>query len=329
MLWIGRRAPRTSGQRAQVLLWGSWLIVTGLTFSLAAGIIHPYYSVALAPAIGALVGIGGVGLWRQRQRLEARAVLAATVAVNAVWSHQLVGRTPAWHPDLRTVILVVGLVTAGAIIALPYVDRRFFAIVAAAAVFTGMAGPAAYSLQTVANVHTGAIPSAGPAGQGFAGPGGGRGRAFGGPGGARGNFTPPAGAQAGPGGALGGLLDTSTPSAALVSALRTNASSYTWVAAAVGSNSAAGVQLASGLPVMAIGGFNGTDPTPTLAAFQALVKAGKVHYFLASGGGGFGRGGGGPGGGSASSSAITSWVEQTYPATTIGGVTVYDLTASA
>ena len=153
-------------------------------------------------------------------------------------------------------------------------------------------------------------------GQGFAGPGGAPGRALG-----------------GPRGALGGLLDTSTPSVALVAALRTNASSYTWVAAAVGSNSAAGVQLASGLPVMAIGGFNGTDPTPTLAAFQTLVKAGKVHYFLASGGGGRGGFSGGPGGGpssgSASSSAITSWVEQTFTATTIGGVTVYDLTATA
>ena len=85
MLWIGRRAPRTNGQRAQVLLWGSWLVATGLTFSLAAGIIHPYYAVALAPAIGALVGIGGVGLWRQRHRLEARAVLAASVVATAVW----------------------------------------------------------------------------------------------------------------------------------------------------------------------------------------------------------------------------------------------------
>jgi len=140
-----------------------------------------------------------------------------------------------------------------------------------------------------------------------------------------GGFAPPNRGQAGPGGALGGLLDTSTPRAELIAALKADASSYTWVAAAVGSNSAAGVQLATSLPVMAIGGFNGTDPTPSPAAFQALVKAGKVHYFLAGGSGRFG----GPGGGSAASSAITSWVEQTFTATTIGGVTVYDLTASA
>ena len=326
MLWIGRRAPRTNGQRAQVLLWGSWLLVTGLTFSLAAGIIHPYYSVALAPAIGALIGIGGVGLWRHRNRLEARALLAASVAVTAVWSHQLLTRTPAWLPQLRVVILVVGLAAAVAILAVPYVDRRLLAVVAAAAVLTGVAGPAAYALETVSGSHAGAIPSAGPAGQGFAGQGGGP--RFAGPGGA-GRFGPPPGA-AGTGtgrGGLGGLLDTSTPSSELVTMLRTNSSSYTWVAAAVGSNSAAGVQLATGRPVMAIGGFNGTDPTPTLAQFQALVRAGKVHYFLASAGGGFGGPAGGPAA-SASSTAIAGWVAATYQATTVGGVTVYDLTAS-
>ena len=82
---------------------------------------------------------------------------------------------------------------------------------------------------------------------------------------------------------------------------------------------------------MAIGGFNGSDPSPTLAEFQADVAAGKVHYFLGSGGGGFGgRGGfGGPGGGSGTASEIASWVEQNFTSTTVGGVTVYDLTQSA
>jgi 4-amino-4-deoxy-L-arabinose transferase-like glycosyltransferase len=111
-----------------------------------------------------------------------------------------------------------------------------------------------------------------------------------------------------------------------VSALETNADSYTWVAAAVGANSAAGVQIATGKPVMALGGFNGSDPSPTLAQFQQYVAQGKVHYFLASGGrGGFG----GQNGGSSTTSQITAWVEANYTATTIGGVTVYDLTASA
>ena len=130
-------------------------------------------------------------------------------------------------------------------------------------------------------------------------------------------------AWAGPAG-IGGLLDSATPSKALVGLLQRGADGSTWVAAAVGSNSP-GVQLATGEPVMAIGGFNATDPTPTLAEFQADVAAGKIHYFLAGGNGGMGGGVGRSG----SSSAIAAWVEQTFTATTVGGVTVYDLTASA
>ncbi len=95
------------------------------------------------------------------------------------------------------------------------------------------------------------------------------------------------------------------------------------MAAAVGSNSAAGYQLATQQPVMAIGGFNGSDPSPTLAQFKAWVAAGKIHYFI----GGGNALGGGPGGGSGTASQITSWVESTFTAQTIDGVTVYDLTS--
>ena len=98
------------------------------------------------------------------------------------------------------------------------------------------------------------------------------------------------------------------------------------------SNSAAGYQLATDDPVMAIGGFNGTDPAPTLAQFESYVAHGDVHYFIASGGG---FGGGGFGGGGATTtttttaSQITSWVESHYTAQTVDGVVIYDLTATA
>ena len=52
-----------------------------------------------------------------------------------------------------------------------------------------------------------------------------------------------------------------------------DAGNYTWVAAAIGSNSASGFQLAADEPVMAVGGFNGSDPSPTLAQFQAMISA--------------------------------------------------------
>jgi 4-amino-4-deoxy-L-arabinose transferase-like glycosyltransferase len=118
------------------------------------------------------------------------------------------------------------------------------------------------------------------------------------------------------------LLDASTPSTALTSALKANASHYRWVAAAIGSQNASGYQLASGEPVMAIGGFNGSDPAPSLAEFEAYVDAGDIHYFI--GGGGIGSNGG-----SSDSQAISSWVSSHFTASTVGGTTVYDLTSGA
>ena len=132
---------------------------------------------------------------------------------------------------------------------------------------------------------------------------------------------------------MGGLLDASTPSTEVVAALSENAASYRWVAAAIGSQNAAGLQLGSGLPVMAIGSFNGSDPSPTLAQFQSYVDQGLIHWFAASGngsgGGGMGGRGGAGMGGTGTASEISSWVEANFTAVTIDGTTFYDLTAPA
>jgi hypothetical protein len=254
----------------------------------------------------------------------------------------LLARSPEWLPWLRPLVIVASVAAAVGIV-LPLVTpvagarhwgaRALGLPVAGVALAAGLVGPAAYSLQTAATPHSGALPSAGPAVAG-AGPGG-RVVRFGGPGAPGGGPVPaPAPVPGGTGGGqafggraggLGGLLDTATPDSALVELLKQDTTSA-WVAAAVGSNSAAGAQLASGRPVMAIGGFNGSDPSPTLEQFQAYVAAGKVHYFLSDGGGFGARGGFGPGAGSGSASAIASWVQENFTGTTVGGVTVYDLT---
>ena len=344
-LWALRRTPRFDGRRPQVLLWGSWLLVTGLVFSFGKGIIHPYYTVALAPAVGALIGIGAVTLWKVRAELWGRVVLASTLAGTVLWSFHLLARSPSWHPWLRGVVLVVGLLAAAACLVppgtlsarLPRAGRW----IAVAALGVALAGPVAYSLDTAASPQSGAIPSAGPSvvGAAFGGPGGAR-QGGGAPGGGRGfgpaggfGGRPGAGGPAGQLGAGGGLLNAGSVSTALRAALSSDAS-YRWVAATVGAESASGYQLAVDEPVMAIGGFNGTDPAPSLAQFEAYVREGKIHYFIGGGGGGFGgAGGAGAGGqaqsGSSDSSAITQWVESHFTATTIGGTTVYDLTTAS
>lgn len=378
-LWLTRRAPRTDPTRAAIVLWGGWLLTTGLVFSYMAGIFHAYYNVALAPAIAAVVAMGAALLWERRRVPRAAAVAALTIAAGAWWSYHLLDRTPDWHPWLRHVVLVGGIVGALAVFGAAFVALRGLAPVAAAvSVAALLAGPVAYTWDTVATAKGGSIPSAGPAGMGFGrgGPGGpgGPGGFAGGPRGFQGvppgqvpggqpgqgtqlfpgtpgqngqtpdgignprRWTAPGNGAVPPGttprqggggaGGMGGLLNGSTPGKEVVAALKQDGDSYTWVAASVGSNSASGYQLATGKPVMPIGGFNGSDPSPTLVEFQKLVRDGRIHYFIGGGAGG-GMGGGGMRGmgGSNASQAIATWVEQTFTASTVGGVTLYDLTA--
>ena len=108
---------------------------------------------------------------------------------------------------------------------------------------------------------------------------------------------------------------------ALIRLLRSGSAGYRWAAATVGTQSAAPLQLASGEPVMAIGGFNGTDDAPTLAAFERMVAAGEIHYFVGANQASFG-------GGSGPAAQITAWVRAHFKAQTVGGVTVYDLARS-
>jgi 4-amino-4-deoxy-L-arabinose transferase-like glycosyltransferase len=340
-LVVTRRRYRTDRTRAAVLLWGGWLLVTGLTFSFMAGIFHAYYTVALAPAIGALVGIGVTELWRRR---SGTVVLAITLAVTAAWSYVLLRRSADFLPALAPVLLAAGLIVAIGLLLVRVLPRRTAAVLAGAGLIVALAGPAAYAVDTAATPHTGSIPSAGPTVAGGMGGPGGRGGGF------RGGQAPraqtgqgqtgqgptgqgptgqgqtgqsPTGqGPTGPGGGGGmsGLLNGSTASTEMVQLLQADAGDYTWAAATVGSNNASGYQLASGEPVMAIGGFNGTDPSPTLAEFQQYVAAGKIHYFLSGG-----TGGGAGTGGSAAAQEIVNWVAQNYTASTVDNTTVYDL----
>jgi 4-amino-4-deoxy-L-arabinose transferase-like glycosyltransferase len=356
-LVLTARALRTDRLRAGLVLWGGWLVGTTLVFSFMQGIFHAYYTVALAPAIGAVVGMGAVLLWRARRNPLAAGALAAAIAVTAWWSYHLLARSADFLPWLRWLVLVGGLVAAVGVLASLRLPTRIATLSAALALGAVLAGPAAYAVQTASQPHTGSIPTAGPAVSGGAGggpggrggfPGGGAGgrggrggfpggggvpggtpggNTGGAPGGNTGGFPGGGGGARAGGGGMGGLLDAATVSDQMKSLLEANAGSYTWAAAAVGSQSASGYQLATGKPVMAIGGFNGSDPSPTLAQFEQYVAQGKIHYFI--GGGGFGGGGrGGSTGGSNYSSQIATWVAANFTAQTVGNTTVYDLSQS-
>ncbi|MFJ8554057.1 glycosyltransferase family 39 protein [Streptomyces sp. NPDC093676] len=394
-LVLTRKAGRTDPARGSFLAWGGSLLMTVVVFSYMAGIFHQYYTVALAPYVAALVGMGVTVLWEERSRTWASLTLAAAATATAAWGYVLLDRTPDYLPWLKWFVLVGGLTGALGLIFVTRLGRQLALAAVGLSFVTSIAGPTAYTLSTVNQGHSGSIVTAGPAGASMmGGPGGGgmrggfggfpgQGRqngngeaqgqngngeaqgqngngeaqgqnggrgfgqvgGFGGfpgggmPGGNGQNGTTPQGNQQGgfPSGGTGeggmrggrgpgGLLDGANVGSEAKKLLEKDAGNYTWVAASIGSQNAASYQLATGHAVMAIGGFNGSDPAPTLAQFQKYVAQGRIHYFIAGGGFGGGFGGGDRTGGSDAGTQISSWVEKNFKKVTVGSSTFYDLT---
>ncbi|WP_369197524.1 glycosyltransferase family 39 protein [Streptomyces djakartensis] len=351
-----RGARRTCATRAAFLVWGGALVTTMLVFSYMQGIFHEYYTVALAPYVAPLTGMGAVLLWERRDRAWASLVLAGAMTATAAWGYVLLDRSTGYLPWLKWWVLAGGLTAALGLVFAGRLRRRLALGAAGLGLAAALAGPAAYTLTTVNEGHSGSIVTAGPAvaggrgGPGGGGPGGaGPGDGF--PGGAPGQRNGTGTTQGQPGGGFpgggtpgqgrgrqggqaperpgrngggagaGGLLNGASVSDRAKKLLTTGADRYTWAAAAIGAQNAASYQLSTGEPVMAVGGFNGTDPSPTLAQFKQYVADGRIHYFIASG-----TGGGTGGGGNGTSAQITSWVEATFTEVTAGSSTFYDLT---
>ena len=279
------RAPRTDGARAGFLLWGAWLATHVAVFSLSSGIIHPYYAVVMAPAIAALVG-GGLAEWHRARarRVSADIVLAATVVGTAVLAWVLLARTPDFLPGLGAAVLALSvagaaLILAGTIFVLVGRGIRHGRTVAlggaALALVAVLAGPAAYAIDATTVAYAGGDPSAGP------GAASGNGRVFG---------RRPIASLAGAPGATAESVD-----APLVSYLLEHRGSARWIVAAQSANGAASIQLATGAPVMAMGGFSGTDTAPTADELATYVASGALRHVYLGGRGG--PGGGGPQGG--------------------------------
>jgi 4-amino-4-deoxy-L-arabinose transferase-like glycosyltransferase len=348
-LGVTLRASRTDRFRAALLLWGGWTLVTGVVFSFMSGTMHPYYTVALAPGIAALVGVGAVAFWRRRAGLVARLTLVLATAATATWAFVLLASSDEAFAWVRWVVLAAGVLAVGAILANGL--RRVGVAAVAAVVVVGLATPGAYAVATAATAHSGSIPSVGTSASAMGGPGGGAGERGGTPpwqtnaaaaddattdgaatsgataGGAattgatgRSATGDTAAADAGgtpPGGGMSGGMGGAT-SAELTALL--SGTTSTWSAAVSSAQSAAALELASGTAVMSTGGWSGSDSAVTLAQFQEYVAQGRIQYFI-------GGQGGGPGGATDSTSAqIAAWVVANYPATSVGGQTVYDLT---
>jgi len=290
-LWLTRRHRRSDNQRAGFVLWGGTLLMYLAVYDYAKGIFHPYYAVVMAPAVAALAGAGAVALWRLgRQSLRWAWALPATIVGTALWADTLLARTSGYDSWVGPTVVVTGVVSALVLflcLARPRVPRWFALAAGTLAAASLLAGPAAYSLTTLGTATNG-IATAGPTSSaGGMGAGGGPGGQGGGLGGGTGASGAPASVRTGA--APGGGGGASTVNTALVRYLERHQGSATYLVAVNGSQAAAPFILDSGKAVIAMGGFGGTDPAPTLSEFEHLVATGKVHYvYVSSGGGGGG-----------------------------------------
>ena len=296
VIWLLRRAPRRNKERVGVLLWLGWLLMHVVIFSMTSGTIHPYYVVSMAPAVAALVGIGVPYIWQAyTRRTKVAWILPLSIALTTILSIIMLGYSNYWPWLMWLVMITGGVATILTLLPLSQ-TKRLKQIILVLAITAGMAAPIVFSVSTVATAHSGSIPTAGP------------------------------GASA--------MSNTNNESAraesTLVSFLLENRHGTTWLATVNSANESAPIQLSSGQPVMAIGGFNGSDSTLTLSQFKQLVKQVKVRYYVVNsrqGKSGGPSGMGGPGG----NSEILLWVKSAGSKVDYGGTqyTVYDLAAAA
>jgi 4-amino-4-deoxy-L-arabinose transferase-like glycosyltransferase len=290
------RAPRTDLVRGGVILFGGWIIVDGLVLSFMHGMIHPYYCLSLSPAVAGMFAIGLHEMWIKRTTRLGRMGLGAMLLSTGVWSWWLLQQDAGWLPPLRWTILALIVVATGVLVVSLVKSRPRWAVAALiSATIAALAGSTAYSIATIGQPHSGGGPSVGPAEVAGSnghdgGPGGARNKAF-------------------------GQMDDNPALDAMLSQTHTD-----WSAAIARSSAAAGLELQTHTAVMAIGGFSGNDPVPTLSDFQQYVATHRVTYFIVP------DDKHGPGMGNRGHSDITDWVTANFAPVKVGSATVYDLT---
>jgi 4-amino-4-deoxy-L-arabinose transferase-like glycosyltransferase len=316
LAWQRRPRFQEDPEQKSLILWGTWLLTMGIFFSVA-GFFHQYYLSAMAPAVGALFGIGVVVMWNDYRRVGWRGwLLPIALIVTALEQIHIITSNTAWGIWLIPVVAISCFLAALLLVVariFPHVTSRLtnnerrtrFSL--QGAVLLGLIGllmvPAVWSVIPVLQNTEVEIPTAGPSGNGGFGGGG------------------------------NASATTSSTNAKLISYLEAHQGATKYLLAVSSSMQADSIILATNKPVMAMGGFSGSDPILTTSSLQALIANGTVRYFMIGGGGfgaqggnvnindlpaqireriadgGFGGGAGGFGGG-AGQSSLTTWVTQ-------------------
>ncbi len=282
LAWQRRPRFREDPQQRSLILWGAWLLTMAVFFSVAT-FFHQYYLSTFAPAICALFGIGVVVMWRDYRSLDKSGtydgwrswLLPLALLLTALEQIHIIVSDPSWGTWLIPLIAIPCALAAAILLAarlLPRLRLNVRVVVSALciALLALLLTSAVWSTIPVLADETASLPVAGSSGQTSGGLG------------------------------VGGSSSVDT---ALIKYLETHKGSAKYLVAVVSSNEADTIILATNQPVMALGGFSGSDPIVTTTQLAALVKSGAVKFFLLNG-----FGGGSPGG--SSQSALITWIEQ-------------------
>jgi 4-amino-4-deoxy-L-arabinose transferase-like glycosyltransferase len=278
LIWQRRLRFQEDHQQQSLVLWGTWLLTMGVFFSVA-GFFHPYYLTVMAPAVAALFGIGIVIMWRDYRRSGWRGwLLPIALIATAAEQIYILSNYPTWGQWL--IPTIVGLCALGTISLIAFrlikpasysvMRKRVLVFLFSLAIVGLMIAPTVWAaIPVVQNVQA-QLPEAGPTQQGGIG-----------------NF--------------GRSGENASADTKLIQYLETHQGTSKYLVATASSNSADSIILSTNKPVMALGGFSGSDPVLTTSQLQTLIKQNQVHYFLVS------SGNSGPGGGQ---STLTAWVQQ-------------------
>lgn len=262
------RLPVSQKHQA-LLLWGGWLVTGGVFFSVA-GFFHEYYLALLGAPLAALVGIALVEIWNFRQPHPglAIAITLASAAVTLFYQFQIAS---AFIPSPKLLISTLVLFTSGAGLYLaPSILRQLpeslFRVGFTLLIISLFVTPAIWSALTALNPGNNlSLPEA------YSGE----------------NSRP----------SNSGDVQVNQ---SLLAFLQENTTENRYLMAVPSSMQGADYVLATGRPVLYMGGFSGQDPVVSANDLKEMTASGELRYIYLSGGGG-------PGG---DQSEITTWVQK-------------------
>jgi 4-amino-4-deoxy-L-arabinose transferase-like glycosyltransferase len=235
-----------------LVLWGGWLLTCLVFFSAVEGIFHSYYAIMLAPALGALVGGGFGQLWRwhsDRRWVDVLLIVAAAVTIAfQIYTATQYGETSEW-----IYIPVILLLAATGLLLLPSLRRAGYATILAAMLIIPLIWTALTVFDATPEVN---LPTA---------------------------FDGVQQTQSRP---APQLNERNKADEDLLAYLQANTQDTKYMVAVPSSHDGSPLVLATGRPVLYMGGFNGADPVIDADGLAELVADGDLRYVLFGGGNG-------------------------------------------